>query len=140
MTGNITMAALILIAAILLVVVIRSFCYRGKTIGKSGTWGCGFTQPTAKMQYTGSSYAGSILEFFSAAAPLEVDHPKVKGRFPLKTYYKSRINDIAELHMDRVIVRPVLSLFDKLRWIQHGDIHLYIGYILLAIVLLLFFV
>jgi hydrogenase-4 component B len=34
----------------------------------------------------------------------------------------------------------VQFLFDRLRWIQHGDIHLYIGYILLAIVLLLFFV
>ena len=42
--------------------------------------------------------------------------------------------------MDKVIVRPVLFLFDKLRWLQHGDIHLYIGYILLAIVVLLFFV
>ncbi|MDD9305160.1 MAG: hydrogenase [Desulfobacter sp.] len=140
MTGHITQAAVLLIAVILIVAILRSLSYKGKVVGKSGTWGCGFTQPTVKMQYTGSSYAGSILEFFSAAAPLEEDHPEIKGRFPLKTYYKSRIHDIAEFHMDRAIVRPVLSFFDKLRWIQHGDIHLYIGYILLAIVLLLFFV
>ncbi len=131
---------MIRIAVVIAVIVFRSFFYKGKTIGRSGTWGCGFTQPTVKMQYTGSSYAGSILEFFSAAAPLDEDHPEIKGRFPLKTYYKSRINDIAELYMERTIVRPVLFFFDKLRWIQHGDIHLYIGYILLAIVLLLFFV
>ncbi len=42
--------------------------------------------------------------------------------------------------MGKVVVRPVLTLFEKLRWLQHGDIHLYIGYILLAIVVLLFFV
>jgi hydrogenase-4 component B len=42
--------------------------------------------------------------------------------------------------MNRAIVNPVLWLFDRLRWIQHGDIHLYIGYILLAIIILLFFV
>ena len=42
--------------------------------------------------------------------------------------------------MSNVVVRPVLMLFEKLRWLQHGDIHLYIGYILLAIVVLLFFV
>ena len=42
--------------------------------------------------------------------------------------------------MDNVVVRPVQALFEKLRWLQHGDIHLYIGYILLAIVVLLFFV
>ncbi|MCP4719954.1 MAG: hydrogenase, partial [Desulfobacteraceae bacterium] len=140
MTGNITQSAMVLFAVVLSVIAIRSFLYKGKSIGKSGTWGCGFTQPTPKMQYTGTSYAGSILEFFSGAAPLDEDHPPIDGRFPLKTHYKSRINDIAELHMGTFIVRPILFLFDKLRWIQHGDIHLYIGYILLAIILLLFFI
>ncbi|MCK5163640.1 MAG: hydrogenase [Desulfobacula sp.] len=140
MTANITFAAMVFLVSLLVVIAIRWFYYRGKTITKSGTWGCGFTQPTAKMQYTGSSYAASILEFFSPAAPLDEDHPKIKGRFPEKTYYKSHVNDIAELNMKGVIVNPVLFIFDKLRWIQHGDIHLYIGYILLAIVLLLFFI
>ena len=92
------------------------------------------------MQYTGSSYAASILEFFRPVAPLDEDHPAVQGRFPQKTHYHSHINDIAELHMGSMIVRPILWLFDRLRWIQHGDIHLYIGYILAAIVALLFFV
>ncbi len=140
MTSNISLAALILFIVLLVVIAIRSFLYKGKTITKSGTWGCGFTQPTVKMQYTGSSYASFILDFFRPAAPLVEDHPPVKGRFPAKTYYRSEVNDIAGLHMNRVIVNPVLFLFDKLRWIQHGDIHLYIGYILLAIVLLLFFI
>jgi hydrogenase-4 component B len=114
--------------------------YQGKAIGRSGTWGCGFTQPTTRMQYTGTSYAASILEFFKPAAPLEESHPPVNGLFPEKTHYQSQMHDIVELNMNRAIVNPVLWLFDKLRWIQHGDIHLYIGYILLAIVILLFFV
>ncbi len=140
MTGNITLAATIFFVSLLFIIIFRWFLYRGKTITKSGTWGCGFTQPTVKMQYTGSSYAGFILDFFRPAAPLSEDHPPIKGRFPEKTYYRSHVNDIAELHMRGVIVNPVLFLFDKLRWIQHGDIHLYIGYILLAIILLLFFI
>ena len=92
------------------------------------------------MQYTGSSYAASILEFFRPVAPLSEDQGKVRGRFPQKSHYHSQISDIAERHMGNVVVRPVLALFEKLRWLQHGDIHLYIGYILLAIVVLLFFV
>jgi hydrogenase-4 component B len=140
LTGNITFAALIFLSMLLVIIAIRFFFYRNKNITKSETWGCGFTQPTVKMQYTGSSYASFILEFFKPVAPLSEDHPAVEGRFPAKTYYKSHINDIAELNMNRVVVNPVLFLFDKLRWIQHGDIHLYIGYILLAIVLLLFFI
>ena len=79
--------------------------------------------------------------FSSRLRPLHEDHTGHKGAgFPEKTYYHSHVSDIAELHMGNAIVRPVMWLFDQLRWIQHGDIHLYIGYILLAIVVLLFFV
>ncbi|WP_321492669.1 proton-conducting transporter membrane subunit [uncultured Desulfobacter sp.] len=138
MTCNITLGALIFLVLVLIVMFVRSIYYKNKTVTSSGTWGCGFTQPTVKMQYTGSSYSGSIVEFFSAAAPVFEDHPPITGRFPLKTHYRSQVNDIAELHMNNAVVRPVFYLFDKLRWMQHGDIHLYIGYILLAIVLLLF--
>ncbi len=140
LTGNITLAVAIFFALFLLILFLRWVLYRGKTLDRSGTWGCGFTQPTVKMQYTGSSYAASILAFFKPVAPLHEDHPVIRGRFPEKTYYHSHVSDIAELHMGNAIVRPVMWLFDQLRWIQHGDIHLYIGYILLAIVVLLFFV
>jgi hydrogenase-4 component B len=140
LTGNITRAAALIFAVFLLILALRKLLYQGKTVTRSGTWGCGFTRPTVKMQYTGASYAASILEFFKPVAPLTEDHTEVSGRFPQKSHYHSHVSDIAELHMDNVAVRPVLTLFEKLRWLQHGDIHLYIGYILLAIVVLLFFV
>lgn len=139
-TTNISLGAALFIASLVLILILRTLAYKGKPINRSGTWGCGFTQPTVKMQYTGSSYAASILDFFKPVAPLHEDHPAIRGRFPQKTHYHSHISDIAELHMGRLIVRPILWLFDRLRWIQHGDIHLYIGYILAAIVALLFFV
>jgi hydrogenase-4 component B len=140
LTANITRAAALFFAVLLLVLALRILFYRGKTVTRAGTWGCGFTQPTAKMQYTGSSYAASILSFFKPVAPLSEDHPPIQGRFAQKTSYRSHVHDLAELHTSNAIVRPVLALFDKLRWLQHGDIHLYIGYILLAIVVVLFFV
>jgi hydrogenase-4 component B len=140
MTGNITRTAVLIFAVFILILALRMLMYRGKTVTRSGTWGCGFTKPTVKMQYTASSYAVSILEFFRPVAPLTEDHSVIRDRFPQKSHYHSQVSDIAELHMNKVVVRPVLALFEKLRWLQHGDIHLYIGYILLAIVVLLFFV
>ena len=139
-TENITLAAAVFFVAFLMILALRMLLYRNKPLRRSGTWGCGFTQPTVKMQYTGSSYAAFILEFFRPVAPLDEDHPAIQGRFPEKTHYHSHINDVAELHMENVVIRPVLWMFDRLRWIQHGDIHLYIGYILLAVVILLFFI
>jgi hydrogenase-4 component B len=139
-TGHITLGAFVILLLVLAVAGVRSWAYRAKPVSRSGTWGCGFTQPTVKMQYTGASYAFEMVRFFRPAAPIEERHPPVSGRFPAPTRYESRVHDIAERYMEPGVVRPVQFLFDRLRWIQHGDIHLYIGYILLAIVLLLFFI
>jgi hydrogenase-4 component B len=139
-TENITQAAAVFLVVVLCILAFRYFLYRGKSIARAGTWGCGFTRPTVKMQYTGSSYSRSIIDFFKPVTSLCEDHPGVRGVFPAKTHYSSQVIDIAERYMEGVIVRPVLLFFDKLRWIQQGDIHPYIGYILLAIVVLLFFV
>ncbi|MGA7801133.1 MAG: proton-conducting transporter membrane subunit, partial [Gammaproteobacteria bacterium] len=140
LTAYIARSAVFFIAVVVLIWLLRAWCYRGKTITRAGTWGCGFTQPTAKMQYTSSSYAASILSFFSPVAPLSEEHPPIEGRFPAPTHYHSHVHDIAEANMGRFVVRPVLFFFDKLRWLQHGEIHMYIGYILLAIVVALMFV
>ncbi|MFZ1983076.1 MAG: proton-conducting transporter membrane subunit [Desulfatitalea sp.] len=140
LTGNITQAALLLVVVVAIVLGLRALLYRGKSVTVATTWGCGFTQPTARMQYTSSSYAASILAFFRTVAPLGEEHPTIRGRFPDKTYYISHIHDLAERHMGHLVVRPVQRLFDRLRWVQHGDIHMYIGFILIAIVAAMFFV
>lgn len=138
--GKISGAALIFLSIVLAVFMLRRLLYVNKDITEAGTWGCGFTKPTVKMQYTGTSYAASIVEFFRPFTPLHEDHTPIKGRMAGKSRYKSHISDISELNMERVAVKPVQFLFERLHWIQHGDIHLYIGYIFLAIVALMFFV
>ena len=140
MTGHITRSVLLFFAVMLGIFALRTLFYRDKTISRAGTWGCGFTRPTPRMQYTGSSYADSIIEFFRPVAPLETHHPPIRGRFPAPTHYAGHVHDIAEKYLKKVTVYPVMALFDRLRWIQHGDIHLYIGYILAAIIILLFFI
>ena len=139
-SSNITFAALLLFGVVALVFLLRTFAYKNKTITKSSTWGCGFTKPTPRMQYTGVSFAAMILDFFKPLAPAKIDHPVISGHFPKPTYYHSKITDIAETNVLKRVVKPILVVFDKLRWIQHGDIHLYIGYILFAIIILLLFI
>lgn len=140
LTAGITRAAAIFLAVVMLLWALRLLLYHGKPVDRAGTWGCGFTRPTARMQYTSASFAASILDFFRPVAPRREEHQPIEGRFPAPTRYQSHVHDIAESNIGRLIVRPVLFFFDKLRWLQHGDIHLYIGYILLAIVVALVFV
>jgi hydrogenase-4 component B len=139
MTKNITCYSLLFLGVVLGTAVLRKLLYRGKEIGSEGTWGCGFTQPTVKMQYTGFSFSSSIIDFFKQVAPVKEKHETLTGRFAGKSSYKSEVGDLAEMHLDK-IVRPISFIFDKLRFIQHGDIHLYICYILVALILLMLFV
>jgi hydrogenase-4 component B len=140
LAAGIARAALLLVAAVAVLCGLRAWLYRGKPVAAAGTWGCGFTRPTARMQYTGASFADAILSFFRAVAPLGEEHPAIRGRFPDRTYYISHIQDLAERHLGHLVVRPVQRFFDRLRWVQHGDIHMYIGFILIAIVVALIFV
>ncbi len=49
---------------------------------QSVTWGCGYTGGTARMQYTGSSFAASFAQFFGAALPTQQREKLPQGPFP----------------------------------------------------------
>lgn len=139
-TGNLAFAARLFLGVFVLSVLIRKIFYLKKDITEGPTWGCGFTQPTVKMQYTGTSYAMSIVDFFRPFVHIRTNYSGISRIFPGRTTYETRVDDIAETTLMDRIVSPVLYLLAKLRWIQHGHIQLYIGYIVVTIVVLLLFI
>jgi hydrogenase-4 component B len=131
--------AMLFIAIFIAVSIFRKILYAKKEIGSGGTWGCGFTQPTVRMQYTGTSYAYEMVEFFNPFVPIKNAYTGIKKIFPGETTWESEVTDIAETSYQRYLTTPMLKLINKLRWIQHGHIQLYIGYIIVAIIVLLLF-
>ncbi len=119
---------------------IRKVFYIKKEVTSGSTWGCGFTQPTVRIQYTGTSYAMSVVDFFRPFVHIKTSYTGIRRIFPGQTSFSSRVDDIAETALMDRIVSPILYLAAKLRWIQHGHIQLYIGYIIATIVVLLFFI
>jgi hydrogenase-4 component B len=138
-TGNLTLAARLFLILFVLVILLRKVFYRKKDISASPTWGCGFTQPTVRMQYTETSYAMSIIDFFRPFVEVNTSYSGISRIFPGKTTYTTRVDDIAETTLIDRIVTPILYILGKLRWIQHGHIQLYIGYIIVTIIVLLLF-
>ena len=137
---NIARTAALFLLLFVIVAILRKLLYAGKEITQSGTWGCGFTQPTVRMQYTGTSYADTMIDFFRPFIRVKKNYSGIDKIFPGKTTYSSQVHDTSEIGLNFFIVRPVLYLLSKLRWIQHGNIQLYIGYIVLALVALLIFI
>jgi hydrogenase-4 component B len=138
--GNLAFIARLFLVIFLLSVALRKLFYLKKEIVRGATWGCGFTQPTVKIQYTGTSYGMSVVDFFRPFVRIKTNYSGISRIFPGRTTYESRIDDIAEITLMDRIVSPMLYLLGKLRWIQHGHIQLYIGYIIVTIIALLLFI
>ncbi|MEZ0329285.1 MAG: proton-conducting transporter membrane subunit [Dissulfuribacterales bacterium] len=116
---------------------LRTLAYKNKPLSFTCTWGCGYTKASARIQYTGSSFAASILEFFRPFAPVHEEIREPAGVFPTKARYHSFISDIAETFAVQRIAIPTVRFMRSLRWIQQGSLQVYIGYIVLAILILL---
>ena len=137
---NVSLTAALFLVIIIGITLLRRMLYVRKQVDNGPTWGCGFTQPTVRMQYTGTSYAMSMVDFYRPFVPAKTVYTGIKKNFPGLTTYQTKVEDIAEKSMHQKVVKPLFKLLEKMRWIQHGKIQLYIAYIILAIVVLLLFI
>jgi NADH:ubiquinone oxidoreductase subunit 5 (subunit L)/multisubunit Na+/H+ antiporter MnhA subunit len=130
---------LILIVLVLILAVLRTLIYRNKTVDGC-TWDCGYSIPTAKMQYTASSYANPIVEFFKPFVIIKTHEKPVKGVFPSEAKYHSESKDLAETIFELLLVKPVSTGLSLLRYIRDGNFNYYMGYVIILISLLLSYV
>jgi hydrogenase-4 component B len=98
------------------------------------TWDCGYAAPSARMQYTASSFADTIVAFFGRALRPASHDPTLHGLFPAASTFESHVDDAI---LDRVLVpatRSTARAFGWFRWVERGNSQLYIILILVAIV------
>lgn len=105
---------------------------------RTATWDCGYAAPSARMQYTASSFADGLVGLFRWALWTEVHAPRAARLFPetarLHTHLPDPVLDRLALPGAAWLARASLSL----RWIQRGRLHAYVLYILIALVVALF--
>lgn len=104
--------------------------------GSGATWGCGYLAPTVRMQYTASSFAEMLVNFFSGILRTVTHLPLIKGMFPRTKSFSSHVPEaVLEL-----IYIPVLErLYERalpIRRLQSGVLQQYVLYILITIVLI----
>jgi hydrogenase-4 component B len=102
-----------------------------------GTWDCGYARPTARMQYTSSSFAQMIVGTFSWILRPNVKRPKLDGPFPATDTFHSEVPDYV---LDRLLVPATRQVDEQRRWVlwmQKGHLHAYLLFILATLVVLL---
>lgn len=102
-----------------------------------GTWDCGYAAPSARMQYSSSSFAQMLVALFGWALRPEVHAPRIEGPFPAPSRFHSEVPDAV---LDRAVApcfRVLGGLFERLHRLQSGNVHLYLVYIVVALIALL---
>jgi len=110
---------------------------RSRAAPAVGTWDCGYAAPTARMQYTSSSFAQMLVGTFAWALRPEVKRPDLDGPFPLPSRFHTEVRDAV---LDRMLVPVTRSVDEQRRWVmwlQRGSTHAYLVYILVTLVSLL---
>lgn len=106
-----------------------------------GTWGCGYLAPTARMQYTASSFAGTLISQFRFALRTEQHGSRVTGLFPARSAFSSHTPD---LFLDRLLLPTCRRFAAGCTWVrarvQNGIIPTYLLYVALTLIVLLLLV
>jgi hydrogenase-4 component B len=130
------LALLLLVAALCLV---RWLLRRRRQYATTVTWDCGYVAPSVRMQYTASSFARTLTEFYSFLLSHDEKKSEVRGYFPAPTSLKTVTSDIFGELFYRPIYRNVRNYLHKILPMQHGQLHIYVIYIIMALAILLAF-
>ncbi len=115
--------------SILLIAGLRRVLFKGRSIERVLTWDCGYAKPEPRMQYTASSFAQPIVDFFKGILRTQKHTSKIKEYFPDKLFFNTETADLFSENIFRPILKFVHRVVEKLTWVQHGQLQFYILYI-----------
>ncbi|MCX6995598.1 MAG: proton-conducting transporter membrane subunit [Kiritimatiellaeota bacterium] len=129
------LVALLILTAVLAVV--RHALLRKRRVSAAGTWDCGYLQPTARMQYTSSSFAEPLVSFFQPVLRTRVEGAAPHGLFPGPSARHTHTPDTPTEWLAAPLFRGVARLAWPMRRLQQGRVQWYVLYIAIMLLVLL---
>jgi hydrogenase-4 component B len=117
----------------LVMAVARRGLLRRREVETSVTWDCGYAQPTARMQYTASSFAQPLLRLFSALMRRRQHLEPPEGFFPTSAAFQSEVSDPCQGEIYEPAFERLNRAMARLRWLQQGKVQLYVLYLALTL-------
>jgi hydrogenase-4 component B len=136
--GWITAGGMMLLIVVAGLILIRH--WRKAVVPLTATWGCGFHQPSARMQYTAASFAGMLTDMFHWSLRTEIkdEGEQSFGLFPGVRRYADHTPDLVLDRMLYPACRLVNNLAGRIHvFLQHGVVGGYLLYIAGTLFLLL---
>jgi NADH:ubiquinone oxidoreductase subunit 5 (subunit L)/multisubunit Na+/H+ antiporter MnhA subunit len=128
-------AALIVLTALLLL--LRRIALARREVRAAETWGCGFLDPTPRMQYTASSFADPLTSLFRPILGTLRRTVLPSGPFPRHASFATETPDGARERLYAPLFLAVQAAAARWRGLQRGRLQLYVLYVAATLVLLL---
>ena len=135
--STVVLVLLVAIEIMAILVLFKRISMKFLPVERAPTWGCGYSMPTNRMQYTAASFAQPLLEIFRNVLGYRVKGSKPKGYFPGEGKVSSHVTEAAEDLVFRPAFELIKSLCAKLKIIQYGYTQLYLFYIFTFLLILL---
>lgn len=110
-------------------------CGQRRTSGP--TWDCGYAAPTARMQYTASSFAQPIVRLFRVFLRSRNKYFPAEGLFPQRGTFHTDTPDAGHRYMYMPLYKWMTQTASRFHWLQSGRLQVYVLYIALTLWILL---
>jgi NADH:ubiquinone oxidoreductase subunit 5 (subunit L)/multisubunit Na+/H+ antiporter MnhA subunit len=111
------------------------------TVRGAETWGCGRSVQTSRMEYTATSFAEPLQRVFDDVLrpdlDIDVDHRTESRYYVEAVRFHHGIRDAVEHRLYAPVLRAARWWGRVARRLQNGSIHLYLGYVLAALIVVL---
>ncbi|HNW60387.1 MAG TPA: proton-conducting transporter membrane subunit [bacterium] len=107
-------------------------------VHRAVTWDCGYNAPTARMQYTASSFVQPLTDQNRWILGSRVEEELPRDYFPVKASLHTHTPDLFLEKLWQPLLAAIAWLFHQLQWMQRGRISLYLLYIAVVLLALLF--
>lgn len=134
--SRISLTAILLIIVIALLYIVKRRTQSTRTIAQGPTWGCGFTAPNIRMQYTGESFAEG-LESIATSLTQNTVEGRAVGKseiFPTQHNYNVRHKDKIDRLLAEWWVELLRIINKRIMKLRTGKINHYILFALLFLV------
>jgi formate hydrogenlyase subunit 3/multisubunit Na+/H+ antiporter MnhD subunit len=135
--ATVSICGLALVILFVAIAFLRRALLAGRIVAAADTWGCGYAQPSARIQYTASSFVQPATTLFRWLLGVHRQLQRPEGLFPVKASLSTETPDLCHGNLYRPGFLKINWGIAKLRWMQQGHVQLYVLYIAVTLIVLL---
>ena len=134
---SVTLAFAVVLALSVGLTLARRGLGAGRTVAAAPTWDCGFAAPTPRMQYTASSFAAPLTEYFRNSLRTHVEALAPAGPFPTRASLRTETPDVFLQGGFAVVAGGTRRALQAVLRLQNGRTQSYVLYIVATLIGLL---